>query len=264
MKIHHVYFISVLFLSFIVGCTASPEVQKNASKSTLSGVAEKEGDSGSSITLKEEGPRLQQKEAKRTEVVANQSQKTNTPPMQAPKKKGKKKEKPQKSAKKTKKKIEKKKDINTKPKEKKVPVEKKSEPKKDIIAEFEGVEITKETYVQTKSEIEIVVDELNRITARKAYFEWLKYISDDYKKAYSNPVRLKAVSEALPIKGIHLKSLRDYFSYVFVPSRQNICVDDIHFVSPTRVEVIMERNNSKLLVYSIENLSDGWKLIPPK
>ena len=74
----------------------------------------------------------------------------------------------------------------------------------------------------------------------------------------------KKVSEALPVKGIKLKSLKDYFTYVFVPSRQNVRVDDIKFVSPTRVDVIMKQANVSLLVYGLENISGSWKLIPPK
>ncbi|MEL3906544.1 MAG: hypothetical protein P1P65_05905 [Treponema sp.] len=155
------------------------------------------------------------------------------------------------------------------PVEKKEPVpEPKPEPapveKQDIIAEFEGVTITKETYVQTKSEIEIVVEQLNRITATKDYTQWIKFLSEEYKYEYSKPETLKIVSEALPVKGIKLKSLKDYFTYVFVPSRQKIRVDDIHFVSPSRVNVIMDQGNVSLLIYGIENVSGTWKLIPPK
>ena len=139
-----------------------------------------------------------------------------------------------------------------------------AEAKTEVIAEFEGVTITKETYVQTKTEIEKVVDKLNLITAAKDYSQWITFLSDDYKRQYSQPLTLKKVSEALPVKGIKLNSLRDYFIYVFVPSRQNVKVDDIRFVSPTHVDVIMKQGNRSLLIYGIENTSGNWKLIPPK
>ena len=136
--------------------------------------------------------------------------------------------------------------------------------KDEIIAQFEGVTITKETYDQTKTEIEKVVDQLNRITAAKDYNQWITFLSDEYKQQYSQPATLKTVSEALPVKGIKLKSLKDYFTYVFVLARQNVRVDDINFVSPTRVNVIMKQGNVSLLIYCIENVSGNWKLIPPK
>lgn len=138
------------------------------------------------------------------------------------------------------------------------------EEKNEVIAEFEGVQITKETYNQTKTEIEKVVDKLNRITATKDYNQWISFLSAEYRQQYSQASTLKMVSEALPVKGIKLKSLKDYFSYVFVPSRQNVRVDDIRFVSPTRVDVIMKQGNVSLLIYGIENIDGNWKLMPPK
>ena len=152
--------------------------------------------------------------------------------------------------------------------EKKEPVvEVKPEPveeKNTVIAEFEGVTITKETYDQTKTEMEKIVEQLNKITASKDYRQWLTFLSEDYKQQYSQALTLQKVSEALPVKGIKLKSLKDYFIYVFVPSRQNVRVDDIKFVSPTRVDVIMKQANVSLLVYGLENIDGTWKLIPPK
>ena len=138
------------------------------------------------------------------------------------------------------------------------------EEKHTVIAEFEGVTITKETYDQTKTEMEKIVENLNRITASKDYSQWLKFLSEEYKQQYSQALTLQKVSEALPVKGIKLKSLKDYFSYVFVPSRQNVRVDDIKFVSPTRVDVIMKQANVSLLVYGLENIEGTWKLIPSK
>ena len=136
--------------------------------------------------------------------------------------------------------------------------------KHTVIAEFEGVTITKETYNQTKTEMEIIVDKLNHITATKDYAQGLTFLSDEYKRYYSQTATLNKVSEALPVKGIKLKSLKDYFTYVFVPSRQNVRVEDIKFVSPTRVNVIMKQANVSLLGYSLENIDSSWKLIPPK
>ncbi len=152
--------------------------------------------------------------------------------------------------------------------EEKAPVEEvKPEPvaeKDTIIAEFGEVTITKETYDQTKTEMEKLVQQLNRITAAKDYTKWISFLSTEYQRLYSQAATLKTVSEALPVKGIKLKSLKDYFSYVFVPSRQNVRVDDIKFVSPTRVNVIMKQGNVSLLIYALENIDGNWKLLPPK
>ena len=112
--------------------------------------------------------------------------------------------------------------------------------------------------------MEIIVDKLNHITATKDYAQWLTFLSDEYKRYYSQTATLNKVSEALPVKGIKLKSLKDYFTYVFVPSRQNVRVEDIKFVSPTRVNVIMKQANGSLRGSRLENIDSSWKLIPPK
>lgn len=132
-----------------------------------------------------------------------------------------------------------------------------------VVAQFENVTITKQTFKQTKSEIETVVDDLNKITYTKDYGRWLTYLSDEYRANLSDPEVLKKVSASLPTKGIKIKDLKGYFTYVFVPSRQNMRVDDIQFVSPTRVYVIMElTKDNPAAIYILEKMNGGWKLVP--
>ena len=132
----------------------------------------------------------------------------------------------------------------------------------EVIAEFGEVKITKKHYNDTMDEIKIVVDGLNKITASKDYATWLKYLSDQYKNTYSNPSILKATSDTLPVKGLKLSTLRDFFNYVFVPSRQKIKVDDIKFLSPVKVNVIMITKGKELLVYDLEKINEKWLLVP--
>jgi len=131
-----------------------------------------------------------------------------------------------------------------------------------IVIKFDTVAITKLTFENTKTEMQLVVEELNKITLEKDYTKWLTWLSDEYKQTYSDPATLEKVSASLPIKGIKLKTLQDYFEYVFVPSRQNMRVDDIQFVSPTRVYVIMEITpKSPAAIYILEKTPSGWKLV---
>lgn len=137
-----------------------------------------------------------------------------------------------------------------------------TENKDEIVAQFDTVSITKETFQNTKSEMAVVVEELNKITLAKDYEQWLTWLSDEYIQTYSDPIILDRLSANLPSKGIKLKTLKDYFDYVFVPSRQNMRVDDIQFVSPTRVYVIMEITpKSPVAIYIIEKMPNGWKLV---
>lgn len=131
-----------------------------------------------------------------------------------------------------------------------------------IIAQFDNYSITKQIFNVTKSEIQLVVEDLNTITFSRDYDRWLTYLSEEYSQNFSDPVVLEKVSNSLPTKGIKLKTLKDYFIYVFVPSRQKMRVDDIQFVSPTRVYVIMEITpKSPAAIYILEKTTAGWKLV---
>ncbi|MGP1438083.1 MAG: hypothetical protein ACTTKH_03320 [Treponema sp.] len=132
----------------------------------------------------------------------------------------------------------------------------------EVIAEFGEVKITKKHYNDTMSEIKIVVDGLNKITSTRNYSGWLTYLSDYYKETYSKASTLKATSDTLPVKGLKLSNLKDFFNYVFVPSRQNIKVDDIKFLSPVKVNVIMITKGKELLVYNLEKINEKWLLMP--
>jgi len=131
-----------------------------------------------------------------------------------------------------------------------------------IVAQFDTVTITKQTFKVIKTEIQVVVEDLNKVTFSKDYDRWQTYLSEEYRQNFSDPLTLEKVSASLPVKGIQLKTLKDYFTYVFVPSRQNMRVDDIQFVSPTRVYVIMEITpKSPAAIYILEKTGGGWKLV---
>ena len=134
----------------------------------------------------------------------------------------------------------------------------------EIIEEFDGVVITKKDKALAKSEIEQLVNKLNTITAEKDYSRWLTYLSPAYKEEYSKQEVLKKTSEGLPgiARGINLKDLRDYFNYVFVPSRQNKRVVDIVYLSPVRVKVLSKDKNSLRIIYYLEKINGKWLLIP--
>ena len=247
MKIFHRYLFLAFIISVLVGCSAAPSsVKEEPTPSEEIAVPAPQPE-----PVKEAEVPVKRESVKPTVPVKPKPPvKTKEPPVKVEEPPAKVEEPPM------------------KPEPVKEPVvEVKPEPveeKNTVISEFEGVTITKETYDQTKTEMEKIVEKLNRITATKDYAQWTTFLSEEYKQQYSQPLTLRKVSEALPVKGIKLKSLRDYFMYVFVPSRQNVRVDDIRFVSPTRVDVIMKQANVSLLVYGLENINGSWKLIPSK
>lgn len=243
------YLFFCLALGLLVGCSAAPprvEEEPAPSEAVVSSAQEPK------MPAKEEEPKPSPtvKEVKKSEPIA-EVKKAEKPEPAKPVPPVQKKKNPQPP--KTTTKIE-------KPNKETVKAEPVEKPR-DVIAEFGEVKITQETYNQTKTEMEEIVDSLNHITATKDYGRWVSFLSKSYRQKYSEPAILRRVSDALPVKGIKLKTLKDYFTYVFVPSRQNIRVDDIRFLSPTRVDVIMKHGRDSLLVYCLENINGEWKLV---
>ena len=134
----------------------------------------------------------------------------------------------------------------------------------EVVAQFEGVSITRKEKEIAKSEIEEVVKKLNEITAKKDYGRWRFWLSTEYKKEYSKPEVLKKISEeySANLRGKQLKTIEDYFYHVFVPSRQNGRVDDIAYLTPTKVQVLMMTSTQKLIFYNLEKIDDRWLLVP--
>ena len=134
----------------------------------------------------------------------------------------------------------------------------------EVVAQFEGVSITKKDKEIAKSEIEEVVKKLNEITAKKDYGRWRYWLSKDYIKEFSKPEVLKKISEehSANLRGKQLKTIEDYFYYVFVPSRQNGRVDDIEYLTPTKVRVWKIEPTRKLIFYNLEKIDDRWLLVP--
>ena len=58
--------------------------------------------------------------------------------------------------------------------------------------------------------------------------------------------------------GIRLKQLRDYFNYVVVPSRSNVVIDEIQFITEDKIKAFTFTNNEKFVVYLLIRHEDGW------
>ena len=135
----------------------------------------------------------------------------------------------------------------------------------EVIAEFGDVKITKQDYHETKNELKVIVEALNKVAATSDYTKWLTFLSETYKREFSSTTTLNKTVANLKKKnvtGFKLQNLQDYFKYVFVASRQNIRVDDIEFISPVRVNVLMLTGGKKLLVYDLEKINGRWLLMP--
>jgi hypothetical protein len=123
--------------------------------------------------------------------------------------------------------------------------------------------VTKELYDTTITDIRAFIDELNVMIREKNYDKWLKNLSEEYIKERSSAEFLAQTSQEPVLKrlNIQLKSLRDYFNYVVVPSRQNDRADDIEFIGFDKVKVfVIDKNRERLLLYYLEKRDNVWKI----
>lgn len=139
------------------------------------------------------------------------------------------------------------------------------------INKIEGQVVSKETFNADKAAILKKISELNDIMAKKDYNSWLKYISEDSKKYWSNSYTLLKASEKLPkeLKGLKLKNLNDYFNYVFIPSRKGRQIDEIRYNSAEDVKAVQvtktEDDKTKITVYyNFVKEDSDWKVELPQ
>jgi hypothetical protein len=150
------------------------------------------------------------------------------------------------------------------PIEEPAPVEVVSQPaavKEDF---FDPGTISQEVFDTTKTDVQHFIADLNRIIRSKNYDLWISHLGDEYLAEKSSPEYLAQISEQprLKTQKIVLATAQDYFIHVVVPSRQNDRVDDIEFVSPTRVKAYtITPNGQRLRLYDLESSENTWKII---
>jgi len=122
--------------------------------------------------------------------------------------------------------------------------------------------VTEELYTKTFLDIELFIDNLNKIILSQDYNTWLSFLTDEYKARYNDPVVLNQISEEPKLKryNIRLRNLRDYFNYVVVSSRQNVRLDDIVFVDVTHIKALTIIDGVPYLLYLLENINGEWKI----
>ena len=143
---------------------------------------------------------------------------------------------------------------------------------------FDPSQISSELYEATKAEIQDIVQKLDTIIRARDYNAWLVYLSNPFLEEISSPKFLAEMTEVLydrdkriavalsrnprNVEKKEIKTLRDYFDNVVVPSRANDRVDDIDFLSETKVRAYTVNNQgTRLLLYDLEIIDASWKII---
>ena len=143
---------------------------------------------------------------------------------------------------------------------------------------FDPATITEEKFAAAKADVQALIGDLNRIIKAKNYNAWISYLSASYLEEISSQSFLEEKTEELYKRDLIvatnlgrdpkrvskkiLKTPKDYFDNVVVPSRSNDRMDDIAFVSENRVKAYtMDNRGQRLVLYDLEIIDNKWKII---
>ncbi len=131
--------------------------------------------------------------------------------------------------------------------------------------------VSQDTFEADKAEILRNIEELKTIMRDFDYKSWLLHVDEESRIYWSKNSNLKKAQSKLPIKGLQLRTLQDYFKYVFVPSRAGRDVTTLRYESENYVKAVQvtdsETDDSaeKYTVYYYFNKINGhWQLHLPE
>ncbi len=123
--------------------------------------------------------------------------------------------------------------------------------------------VTEEIYKQTFEDIEAFILNLNSIIKAEDFDTWDSFLTDEYRAYYSDPAVLKGISDELKKKfryELRMRTLKDYFIYIVVGSRQEAALDEIEFIDETHILAYSIVNDTPAILYYLAYEEDGWKI----
>jgi len=133
---------------------------------------------------------------------------------------------------------------------------------------FDPKKVSQQQYLSTRAEVQKFIEEQNKIIKGKNFEAWKRSLSPEYFKEISSAENLKRLSEQPGMKSrkIVLKTVQDYFDNVVVPSRADLHVDEIEFISANRVKAFTVTTNKageeqRLRLYDLEKIDNSWTII---
>ena len=142
---------------------------------------------------------------------------------------------------------------------------------------FDPGTISQEVFDATMMEVQTLIMNLNRIIRARNYDAWRSFLSESYFELISSPVFLQERTEDLfrrnqivagnmgrdprLVPRTVLRTPRDFFDHIVVPSRQNDRVDEIAFISADRVMAFtVDSRGNRLILYNLELINGSWKI----
>ena len=144
--------------------------------------------------------------------------------------------------------------------------------------EFDPAMVTEEKYETTKADVQALIAELNRIIRAKNYNAWRGHLADSYFVEISSAAFLEEKTEELYKRDLIvasnlgrdpkrvskkvLRTAKDYFDNVVVPSRSNDRMDDMDFTTENRVKAYtVDNRGNRLVLYDLEYMDNKWMII---
>ena len=127
-----------------------------------------------------------------------------------------------------------------------------------------GVSVSKDDFEKDKREILRIIGELAAVMRDRDYESWLSYLDPESAAYWQKPANLKQAQNRLPIKGLTLRNLQDYFKYVFIPSRQERSISEIRYESSSSVKAVQVEDGEDIVFYYFVKSGGAWRLrLPP-
>ena len=125
----------------------------------------------------------------------------------------------------------------------------------------EGIEVSEDLYNRTFDEIEDLINELTQLIRKKNFNGWKRFLSEKYIETVESADYLREISEKPSLKDVvELKTLRDYFQWVVVPSRASARLDEIIFKDEQHVTAYMFIEENRTILFQFEFIDNTWAI----
>jgi hypothetical protein len=133
---------------------------------------------------------------------------------------------------------------------------------------FDPTKVSQSKYLSTREEVQKFIEQQNKLIKERNFEAWKMSLSREYFAEISSQENLRRISAqpAMKTRRIVLRTAQDYFDYVVVPSRADLRVDEIEFISENRVKAFTITTNKageelRLRLYDLEKIGNSWTII---
>ena len=124
-------------------------------------------------------------------------------------------------------------------------------------------EIDYDTFEKDKKEIQKIIEDLIVIMKDGDSEKWKQYVEKSSITYWSDANHLATYSKKLPQKSIRMKTLKDYFKWVFVPSRKGQSIDEIRYISNQSIKAVQVKDDKDVVYYYFKKEGGKWKIYLP-